>query len=227
MNGATKRDRADDAQAKPKGSSGAQAEPPASGVPSHDLTSADEKAVPALARATVETYVREGRAPDLASVPPSALLREPAACFVTIKTWDGDLRGCIGTIEPAKPTLAEEILANAVSSATRDPRFYPVREDELADLRYSVDVLMPPEPARFEDLDPAVFGVIVEDERGAHRGLLLPAIEGIETAAQQVEIAARKAGIRPGTPLRFYRFRVRRFREPASPGQTQEQGANT
>lgn len=222
MNEATKRDRAavrprdDDKHAPPQAGSGATAGP-----------SADEKAVPALARASVETYVREGRAPDLAPVPPSDLLREPAACFVTIKTWDGDLRGCIGTIEPAKPTLAEEIVANAVSSATRDPRFYPVTEDELPNLRYSVDVLMPPEPARFEDLDPAVFGVIVEDERGARRGLLLPAIEGIETATQQVEIAARKAGIRPGMPLRFYRFRVRRFREPAPLGQTNEQGANS
>lgn len=180
-------------------------------------SSSDEEALPKLARAAVETYVREGRAPDRAAVPLSPFLGEPAGCFVTIKTRDGELRGCIGTIEPARPTLAEEIVTNAVSSATRDPRFHPVTEDELPRLRYSVDVLLPPEPARFEDLDPARFGVIVEDEGGARRGLLLPAIEGVETAKQQVDIAARKAGIRPGTPLRFYRFSVRRFREPASP----------
>jgi len=173
----------------------------------------DEAALPSLARAAVETYVRDGRLLEPESAPPSSLLRERAACFVTIKTAERELRGCIGTVEPAKATLAEEIIANAVSSATRDPRFHPVAEDELAALRYSVDVLLPPEPARFEDLDPSVFGVIVEDETGSRRGLLLPAIEGVGTAREQVEIAARKAGIRPGTPLRFFRFRVRRFRE--------------
>ncbi len=112
-----------------------------------------------------------------------------------LKTLDGDLRGCIGTIEPAKDTLAEEIVANAISAATNDPRFDPVKEDELSNLRYSVDVLFPAEAAVMEDLDPAVFGVIVEDESGSRRGLLLPDIPGIDDAEQQVEIAARKAGI--------------------------------
>ena len=62
--------------------------------------------------------------------------------FVSLKTRDGELRGCIGTIEPAKNSLAEEIAANAVSAAISDPRFDPVREDELANLVYSVDVLL-------------------------------------------------------------------------------------
>jgi AMMECR1 domain-containing protein len=123
------------------------------------------------------------------------------------------LRGCIGTIEPSKPTLAEELVANALNAATRDPRFPPVAPHELPNLVYSVDVLDAPEPATFADLDPAVFGVIVEDELGFARGLLLPAIEGVNTAQQQVEIAARKAGIPPGTPLKFQRFKVTRYRE--------------
>jgi AMMECR1 domain-containing protein len=76
-------------------------------------------------------------------------------------------------------------------------------------------VLSAPEPAEFDDLDPKVYGVIVEDESGAYRGLLLPDLQGVETARQQVDIAARKAGIAPGTPLRLSRFRVERFREPA------------
>ena len=103
--------------------------------------------------------------------------------------------------------------ANAISAATRDPRFAPVAESELPNLKYSVDILSAPEPATFADLDPAVYGVIVEDESGLFRGLLLPDIDGVNTAQQQVDIASRKAGIPPGTPLKFSRFRVDRFRE--------------
>jgi len=178
----------------------------------HQEDSTDTEGLPRLARSAIETFVREGR---LIEKPQklSPLLKERAACFVSIKTLDGDLRGCIGTIEPVKDTLAEELIANAVNAATRDPRFSPVREDELSTLRYSVDVLHAPEPAQFEDLDPKTYGVIVEDESNLRRGLLLPDIEGVETARQQVEIAARKAGISPGTPLKLSRFRVERFRE--------------
>jgi AmmeMemoRadiSam system protein A len=126
---------------------------------------------------------------------------------------NGDLRGCIGTIEPTKDSLAEEIIANAISAATNDPRFDPVSEVELPELRYSVDVLSAAEEAVIADLDPSVFGVIVEDEIGSRRGLLLPDIPGIEDAKQQVEIAARKAGIDEDEPIKLYRFTVERFRE--------------
>ncbi|HYN85747.1 MAG TPA: AmmeMemoRadiSam system protein A [Pyrinomonadaceae bacterium] len=186
--------------------------------------------LPALARRAVETYVREGRLLEAESAGPpddpdaASLLSHPAACFVSIKTRDGELRGCIGTIEPDKRTLAEEIVTNAAHAATRDPRFPPIGETELSNLRYSVDVLHAPEPAEFEDLDPSLYGVIVEDEAGRRRGLLLPDIEGVETAAQQVQIAARKAGIAPGQSVRLYRFRVQRFRENQTQ-QTREQGA--
>ena len=136
-----------------------------------------------------------------------------AACFVSIKTKDGDLRGCIGTIEPSRDTLGEEVIANALGAATRDPRFKPVTANELSQLRYSVDVLSAPEPATFAELDPNVYGVIVEDESGERRGLLLPDIEGVDTASRQVEIASRKAGIPSGNPVKFSRFRVDRFRD--------------
>jgi len=177
--------------------------------------------LPALARRAVETFVRE----KAIIAPPanaSALLKQRAACFVSLKTLDGDLRGCIGTIEPVKNSLAEELIANAISAATRDPRFPPVNAAEFPSLRYSVDVLHAPEPAEFEDLDPSTYGVIVEDEAGAHRGLLLPDIRGVETARQQVDIAARKAGIAPGAALKLSRFRVERFREPARPNTPSE-----
>jgi AmmeMemoRadiSam system protein A/AmmeMemoRadiSam system protein B len=168
--------------------------------------------LPALARRAVETFVRNGRE---ISVPQNAaeILDARAACFVSIKTRAGDLRGCIGTIEPVKDTLGQELIANAISAATRDPRFAPIEESELSNLRYSVDILSAPEPATFADLDPAIYGVIVEDESGSLRGLLLPDIPGVDTTEQQVNIAARKAGIAPGTPLKLSRFRVDRFRE--------------
>jgi AmmeMemoRadiSam system protein A/AmmeMemoRadiSam system protein B len=168
--------------------------------------------LPALARRAVETFVLTGKQ----ITPPakvSALLSARASCFVSIKTDTGDLRGCIGTIEPVKQNLADELIANAINAATRDPRFDPVLASELAKLRYSVDILAAPEPTTFEDLDPKTYGVIVEDETGKLRGLLLPDITGVDTARQQVEIAARKAGIAPGKPLKLSRFRVDRFSE--------------
>jgi AmmeMemoRadiSam system protein A len=170
--------------------------------------------VPALARRAVETFVRDRHILDDGEVANLPILRQRAACFVSIKTDGGDLRGCIGTIEPARPTLAREIIINAVHAATQDPRFNPVEERELGFLRYSVDVLSEAEPTQFKNLDPSLYGVIVQDQVGKRRGLLLPAIEGVETAAQQVQIAARKAGIAPDEPLRLFRFKVVRFREP-------------
>ena len=168
--------------------------------------------LPALARLTIETFVRTGTiiaAPEQIS----NLLAVRAGCFVCIKTRTGDLRGCIGTFEPAKDSLAEEIIVNAIHAASRDPRFPPVREDELAGLKLSVDVLSVPEPCRAEDLDPQVYGVIVEDQNGTHRGLLLPDLEDIDTPAQQIEIASRKAGIAPGADVKLFRFRADRYSE--------------
>ena len=164
-----------------------------------------------LARRAVESYVRYSD-----EIKPSQNLSEflsaRAPCFVCLKTFEGELRGCIGTIEPVKDTLAEEVIANAISAATRDPRFSEVTEEELAHLRYSVDVLFVAETCELQDLDPANYGVIVEDSEG-RRGLLLPDIAGVDTAQQQVEIASRKAGIPLGTPVKLSRFKVQRFRE--------------
>jgi AmmeMemoRadiSam system protein A len=171
----------------------------------------DESLIPKLARSAIETYVSERRVIEPDAIPESSLLCQRLSCFVSIKTADLELRGCIGTVEPEKSTLASEIISNAIKAATCDPRFPPVTAAELPFLCYSVDVLEPPEPARFTDLDPAKFGVVVADERGIRRGLLLPNIEGIDTSTQQVQIAARKAGIRPSDSLTLYRFRTRRF----------------
>ncbi|MFL6255664.1 MAG: AmmeMemoRadiSam system protein A [Pyrinomonadaceae bacterium] len=175
----------------------------------------DEGRIIELARTAVEAYVLSGHIVEPPPFPETSPLGKPSACFVSIKMAGHELRGCIGTVEPDHATLAEEIIANAIKAATRDPRFYPVSGDELPSLLYSVDVLGSLELARFEDLNPSAFGVVVTDQSGSRRGLLLPDIESIETADQQVGVAARKAGIKPGEPLRLYRFRTRRFGESA------------
>ena len=177
-----------------------------------ELTGDRPEDLPALARRAVETFTLTGKVVD-PFISAEGLLAARAPCFVCLKMRDGELRGCIGTIESAKDTLAQEIVANAISAATNDPRFDPVKEAELAELVYSVDVLLPAEPAVMEELDPSVYGVIVEDESETRRGLLLPDIPGVETGNQQVEIAKRKAGISLETPVKLLRFKVERYRE--------------
>ena len=170
------------------------------------------QAIPALARRAIETFVTTKKI-----IPPPVdlpdIFQTRAGCFVSIKTRDGELRGCIGTVQPVNDSLAGELIHNAVSAATRDPRFAPVRADELATLKYSVDVLSQPEPCQLEDLDPHLYGVIVEHESGYPRGLLLPNLPGVDTSAQQVEIAARKAGLDLDEKLKLFRFRAHRFSE--------------
>jgi AmmeMemoRadiSam system protein A len=140
------------------------------------------------------------------------VMAERAGVFVTLRTLDGALRGCIGTIEPMMGNVAAEIIQNAISAATRDPRFPPVRPGELARLTYGVDVLSPPEAVGgVEDLDPAQYGVIIETLDGRRRGLLLPRISGINSAEEQWRAVHTKAGIRPGQPVRVERFTVTRY----------------
>lgn len=160
-----------------------------------------------LAVASYEHYVKTGERIRLPKDLPEWLTDRKAGAFVTLH-MEGNLRGCIGTIFPTQDSLAEEIIENAISAAAYDPRFLPVTEKELARITCSVDVLMEPEDiTSLEELDPSVYGVIVSD--GKHRrGLLLPMLEGIDTAEEQVAIARRKAGIRPGEAIHLQRFQV-------------------
>lgn len=171
--------------------------------------------LPSLARRAVETFVLKRKVVEPEQGDASSLLSQRSACFVCIKTEGRELRGCVGTIEPEHDSLAEEVVDNAIKAATRDPRFRPVSAGELSLLRYSVDVLGAIEPTTLEDLDPSVFGVVVTNDSGTRRGLLLPNIDGIRTADQQVGVAARKAGIGPREPVKLFRFRTRRFQESA------------
>jgi len=163
-----------------------------------------------LAKDTIENYVRH----DKTIQPPGELTPEMgkrAGTFVSIHKH-GMLRGCIGTIEPTQANVAQEVIQNAISAATRDPRFPPIGPGELADLDIKVDVLGEPEPVEsLEELDPKRYGVIVKSARDWRRGLLLPDLEGVDTVEYQVDIARRKAGIRPGEPIELYRFEVVRY----------------
>jgi AmmeMemoRadiSam system protein A len=161
-----------------------------------------------LAKRTVERYVKEGKVLKAEELTPE--MRERTGVFVSIHKG-GELRGCIGTFEPQRSNVAEEIIANAISSATSDPRFSPIRPDELEDLEYSVDVLTTPEPVKSQDqLDPRRYGVIVE--AGWRKGLLLPDLEGVDSVDYQIDICRQKAGIAPNEPVRLYRFEVRRYK---------------
>ena len=164
-----------------------------------------------LARLSLETHVHTGR--RLKTLPdslPGELTGQAAGAFVSLHVG-GRLRGCIGTIAPTQENVAREIVQNAISAGTRDPRFPPVRAEELDELEYSVDVLGQPETVDSPDqLDPGQYGVIVSC--GQRRGLLLPDLDGVDTAVQQIDIARQKGGIGAGEPYALQRFKVVRHR---------------
>lgn len=160
-----------------------------------------------LARLSLETYVKTGK--TLTALPdalPAELTESRAGTFVSLHIG-ARLRGCIGTTAPTTSSVAWEIVQNAVSACSRDPRFSPVRESELDALSYSVDVLGAPErivsPAQ---LDVKRYGVIVSC--GARRGLLLPDLDGVDSAEQQIEIAREKGGISALEKYTLERFEV-------------------
>lgn len=160
-----------------------------------------------LARRSLETYVKTSQ--RLTSLPedlPAEMTTQQAGAFVSLHK-NGQLRGCIGTIAPTCDNLAWEIVQNAVSACSRDPRFSPVRPDELDELEYSVDVLGAPEPVDSPAaLDPKTYGVIVSC--GGRRGLLLPDLDGVDSVEAQLSIALQKGGIRENEPYKIERFKV-------------------
>lgn len=133
----------------------------------------------------------------------------PQACFVSLKIG-GRLRGCIGTLVPTQPSLEAEIIANAIASSQRDPRFPPVRPEEVERLEVSADLLSPPEAIDSKaDLDPRRFGVIVR--YGNKSGVLLPDLPGVDTVDRQISICRDKADIPPDAPVTLERFTVVRI----------------
>ena len=157
-----------------------------------------------LAYASVDAYVSRRETIPVPADLPEEMLTKRAGTFVSIHEH-GALRGCIGTIGPVRSSIAKEIIENAKSASTRDPRFSPIRPDELPYLEISVDVLGEPEDIDSEaELDVKRYGVIVTS--GRKRGLLLPDLDGVDTPARQVEIAKQKAGIH-----RYEKYSLQRF----------------
>lgn len=165
-----------------------------------------------LAREAIGAYVRTGKVID----PPESLtpeMQERAGTFVSLHDRRGQLRGCIGTFVPTRHNVALEIIHNAISAATQDPRFPPVVPAELEGLNIKVDVLSEPEAVEGpEALDAERYGVIVQAREGWHRrGLLLPDLEGVDSVEEQIRICRLKAGIGPSEPIELSRFEVRRY----------------
>ncbi|MDR0311240.1 MAG: AmmeMemoRadiSam system protein A [Acidobacteriota bacterium] len=159
-----------------------------------------------LARTSVEHFTLTGKRLKCPGGLSGGLLNDRAGVFVSIKK-DGNLRGCIGTTMPTESNIAEEIISNGISAASRDPRFDPVEDSELGGLTYSVDVLSPAEPINGKsELDVNRFGVIVKC--GKKSGLLLPALDGVDTVEDQISIALKKAGINQNEPYALERFEV-------------------
>ena len=171
-----------------------------------------------LARASLESYIKKGKKlsvpkdipDDILKILPKEIFENQAGAFVSIHK-NGELRGCIGTIAPTTDSVAEEIVNNAISASTRDPRFEPITEEEFEWLEINVDVLGEPEDIDSRDeLDVKRYGVIVSC--GYRRGLLLPDLEGVDDVDTQVDIAMRKGGISPTDDYRLQRFEVIRHK---------------
>lgn len=161
-----------------------------------------------LAKNTIDLYICKGKIYQPEAEELTEEMRTArAGAFVSIHK-NADLRGCIGTIAPTRETLAAEIISNAISASTRDPRFPSIREDELDQLTISVDVLGEAQPvSSLDELDVKRYGVIVQ--KGYRRGLLLPDLEGVDTVDCQIAIARQKAGIgQTEMGVRLYRFEV-------------------
>ena len=162
-----------------------------------------------LAKASLEKFVKSRQkltGKELEEFP-DFFKKEKAGVFVCIKK-KGNLRGCIGTILPTYDDTLEETCALAISAGTSDPRFSPVTEKELDGLEYTVDVMGEPHSTTVDGLDVKKYGVIVS--KGSRRGLLLPNLEGVDTVAEQLDIACRKGGIDPAGSYDIERFTVER-----------------
>lgn len=167
--------------------------------------------LPAIARETISSHFGYNTfTPD---PDPNDYLSRPAGVFVTIRTNNGELRGCRGSIKPQFGNVLAETKHVALSSALDDTRFKPIQAHELDDLNYEVSVLHPPEPAdSLAEFDPARYGIIVHDPKG-RRALMLPDVEGLDTVDKQYKATCRKGRIDPDGQVTLQRFQVDKFKE--------------
>jgi AmmeMemoRadiSam system protein A len=137
------------------------------------LTPEQRRTLLAIARRSIEA-VLDGRRPELDDAALDEALKRPSGAFVSLHTKAGDLRGCIGTIQPVAP-LCQAIVANAVNAAFRDPRFFPLMREELENVHVEISVMSPIEVVSDVTLiEVGRDGLIVS--RGGRAGLLLPQV---------------------------------------------------
>ncbi len=174
-----------------------------------------------LARESITRRLRGESPPEIEFGSISPRLAEDGASFVTLTKW-GDLRGCIGSLEPYRP-LALDVRENAVAAAFRDPRFPPLSMRELDDVLIEVSVLSIPQPLPFDGPDdlltklrPGVDGVVIQ--RGWNRATFLPQVwEKLPDPRLFLEQLCLKARLpadayrRPG--LEVYTYQVEKFEE--------------
>jgi AmmeMemoRadiSam system protein A len=135
------------------------------------IDDADKATLFRLARGSIQACLTGTAPPELAAVPPA--LQEPYGVFVTLRQ-KGRLRGCIGYLEAVKP-LAQAVQEMALAAAIQDPRFPPVRPEELPEIDLEISVLSPMRRINaIEEIRVGTHGLYVE--RGGCRGLLLPQV---------------------------------------------------
>jgi AmmeMemoRadiSam system protein A len=189
-------------------------------APGSRLSEADRHDLLDLARGSIRHGLRHHQPlpVDIGALPSS--LAVPRATFVTLEIH-GNLRGCIGTLEAARP-LAADVVVNAFSAAFRDRRFQPVSEDEVTGLEIHISVLTSPEPMCFSSenellrqLRPGEDGLILED--GVHRGTFLPSVwEALPEPCDFLRHLKLKAGLPEShwsSDLRVQRYRAEVIRD--------------
>lgn len=171
-----------------------------------------------LAKKAIKEYIENGNILKISRDLPAKLLTEKAGVFVSIykknnKREEGELRGCIGTFEPTKENIAEEIVDNAISACSSDFRFDPIKKNELDNLEISVDILSKPEIVEdIQSLNPKKYGVLVKSKSDSRSGLLLPDLPSVTTIHDQLSIALNKASISQNEPVDIYKFEVKRYK---------------
>jgi AmmeMemoRadiSam system protein A len=173
-----------------------------------------EKLLPDLAKKAVETYVKEGKIIEVPKDLSEEFKSKEAGTFVTIEKGK-KLRACIGTPIPTKNNIGKEVISNAISAATKDFRFGPIEKEELPKLSYTIYVLGKPEKISSpSELNPKIYGIIVKSTIDtAKSGLLLPDLEGINNAEEQIFFACQKAGIMlEKEPIEMYRFSAKKYK---------------